>query len=331
MKTKLVWLGIMCFIICCFVVCASAEKIYIESNYSLTVPDGTTLYKEDIKDGIRIGSHYDYNNIKLHILLSKSKEDLLKSSYYDYYKVYGYNSQVVARYEVSEPSDGMVMSAVFNSNNYGVSVNVVFSSNEKSIQDAQDLFVAILKSVQSNSYPPKKEGLTRDSDGIWRYYVNNLFVEKTGIVEYEGGQFFVANGVLCSDANGLAEYGSQWYFLAGGQVQTQRTGLAEYGGEWFYVDKGILDVNRRGIVHYDGGQFMVAAGRILREANGLIQDPNTGKWYFVSAGQVASNYRGLALYDGHWFYVWDGVFQSNAEGYVEHDGSTFYVVGGMVQ
>ena len=93
---------------------------------------------------------------------------------------------------------------------------------------------------------------------------------------------------------------------------------------------GILDTNRNGIVSYDGGQFMLAAGRIVTEANGLIQDPNTGIWYFVSAGQVASGYRGLALYDGHWFYVWDGVFQDTAEGWVEYDGSVFYVVNGMV-
>ena len=176
-----------------------------------------------------------------------------------------------------------------------------------------------------------KNGLTMDDDGNWRYYENNEFVAKSGIVEYEGGQFFVANGVLCSTANGLNEFGGQWYFLAGGQVQAQQTGLAEYGGEWFYIDKGILDINRRGIVNHDGGQFMIAAGRILREANGLIQDPNTGIWYFVSAGQVAANYRGLALYDEHWFYVWDGVFQSDAEGWVDHDGATFYVIGGMVQ
>ena len=178
---------------------------------------------------------------------------------------------------------------------------------------------------------PNNSILKQDSDGKWRYYENGSFVEKTGVVEFSGGRFFVADGVLCSDANGLAEYGGQWYFLAGGQVQAQHTGLAEYGGEWFYVNNGILDITRAGIVTYDGAKFMLGTGRILKEANGLIQDPNTGTWYFVSAGQVASNYRGLALYDGHWFYVWDGVFQSNAEGYVEHDGATFYVVGGMVQ
>lgn len=197
------------------------------------------------------------------------------------------------------------------------------------IQDITDYLDYIDSSLNRN--PSPKNGLTKDDDDIWRYYENDKFVAKTGIVEYEGGQFFVANGVLCSTANGLNEFGGQWYFLAGGQVQAQQTGLAEYGGEWFYIDKGILDINRRGIVNHDGGQFMIAAGRILREANGLIQDPNTGIWYFVSAGQVAANYRGLALYDEHWFYVWDGVFQSDAEGWVDHDGATFYVIGGMIQ
>ena len=163
----------------------------------------------------------------------------------------------------------------------------------------------------------------------------HLFDESiTGFAQYGGGLFYVTGGDVITAANGLQNdpnNPSVWYFCANGQVQLQHTGLAEYGGQWFYINNGVLDTNKRGIVNYDGGQFMIAAGRILREANGLIQDPNTGTWYFVSAAQVASNYRGLALYDEHWFYVWDGVFQSNAEGYVEYDGATFYVSGGMVQ
>ena len=173
-----------------------------------------------------------------------------------------------------------------------------------------------------------KEGLVNEN-GMWVLYKDGEPDTTTfGIVPFNGGRFFVANGAIIPNS-GLVSDNTNWYFLSSGQV-ADYTGLAEYDGAWFYVTDGILDTNRNGIVSYDGGQFMLAAGRIVTEANGLIQDPNTGIWYFVSAGQVASGYRGLALYDGHWFYVWDGVFQDTAEGWVEYDGSVFYVVNGMV-
>ena len=74
---------------------------------------------------------------------------------------------------------------------------------------------------------------------------------------------------------------------------------------------------------------MIAAGRILREVNGLIQDPNTGLWYYVAAGQVA-DYTGLVLYDGAWFYVVNGELATGYTGPVVYDGSTFNVVNGQV-
>lgn len=173
-----------------------------------------------------------------------------------------------------------------------------------------------------------KNGLVNEN-GQWVLYKDGAVdTGAYGIMEYNGGRFFVANGAIIPNS-GLVSDGSAWYYLSSGQV-ADYTGLASYDGAWFYVTNGMLDTERNGIVSYDGAQFMLAAGRIVTEANGLIQDPVSGKWYFVSAGQVASNYRGLALYDGQWFYVWDGVFQSDAEGWVEHDGAMFYVVNGMV-
>ena len=172
-------------------------------------------------------------------------------------------------------------------------------------------------------------GLRMEADGSFYYYENGIInTTKYGIVNYDGSRFFIANGSIIPNS-GLASDGTSWYFLSSGQV-ADYTGLAEYDGAWFYVNNGILDTNRNGIVTYDGEQFMLAAGRIVTEADGLIQDPVSGIWYFVSAGQVASHYRGLALYDNHWFYVWDGVFQKGSEGWVEHDGASFYVVDGML-
>lgn len=173
-----------------------------------------------------------------------------------------------------------------------------------------------------------KSGLTLDDDGVYRLYKNGELDTSTfGVVDFNGGRFFVANGQIVPNS-GLVSDGAAWFYLANGQV-VDYTGLALYDGEWFYVANGVLDTTKAGLVSYDGRDFMVAAGRILTEANGLIQDPASGNWYYVAGGQVA-DYRGLVLYDGVWCYIWDGKFLSDAEGYVEHNGATFYVVNGQV-
>ncbi|MBR4726851.1 MAG: hypothetical protein IK080_03075, partial [Clostridia bacterium] len=157
-------------------------------------------------------------------------------------------------------------------------------------------------------------------------------VDFYGFAEYEGGLFYVYQGDVVTDANGLVNdpnNPADWYFCANGQAQLQYSGLAEYGGEWFYLENGKLNTARVGIVEYDGGRFMIAAGRILREVNGLIQDPNTGLWYYVAAGQVA-DYTGLVQYDGAWFYVTNGELATGYTGPVEYNGATFQVVNGQM-
>ena len=175
-------------------------------------------------------------------------------------------------------------------------------------------------------------GLVLDDDGVYRVYKDGVFDPVTGFTEYEGELFFVANGEIETSANGLVndpDNTSVWYFCACGQVALSYSGLAEYGGEWFYLSNGVLDTSSVGIVNYNGGRFMIAAGRILRDVNGLIQDPNTGLWYYVAGGQVV-DYTGLALYNGAWFYVIDGMLAVDYTGWVSYDGSDFYVVNGMV-
>ena len=209
------------------------------------------------------------------------------------------------------------------------SVNVYFENTETKYQFTgivTDGFSAAMDDLVS---PEVNSGLNCDADGVWRYYENGAFVEKTGIVEFQGGQFFVANGVLCSTANGLAEYGGQWYFLANGQIQTQYVGLALYDGEWFYVQNGRFDPNLSGLVDYDGSKFIVAAGRIIRGINGLWQNTD-GVWYFLADSQVVTYYSGMAEYNGSWFYVINGRLATEFTGDVEQNGMIYHVVGGQV-
>ena len=158
-------------------------------------------------------------------------------------------------------------------------------------------------------------------------------VDFYGFAEYGGGLFYVYKGDVVTDANGVImdpNNPSVWYFCANGQAQLQHTGIASYDGQFFYVVNGVLDTTKSCIIEYDGQSFIIAAGRILIEYSGLIQDPSTGVWYFVAEGRVLKEYTGLQLYDGAWFYVVNGRLASEYTGPVVYDGSTFNVVNGQV-
>ena len=178
---------------------------------------------------------------------------------------------------------------------------------------------------------PGKNGLVQDADGEFRYYLEDVFQKGyNGIVWFEGGYFFVADGRVCKEANGLALNGYDWYFLANGQVQDWYTGLAEYQGHWFYVEDGRFYDWRNGLYEFDGGLFVVAAGELIRTVNGLWQNTEgNGRWYFISNGQVV-DYTGLAMYDGAWFYVENGMLAEWYTGVVEYQGAYFWVVNGRI-
>ena len=167
---------------------------------------------------------------------------------------------------------------------------------------------------------------------------NDIYVQNySGIAKFDNAYVMVENGVYRDDLNGVKldpSDGKTFWFLAGGQVQAQHKGLAEYDGEWFYIENGRVATGMNAFVPYDGGLFAVAAGRIVKEYSGLMQDPQntkTGAWYFFSQGQAQTQYTGLAQYDGQWFYVQSGKLATDYTGSVKYDGSTFHVVNGMVK
>lgn len=173
-------------------------------------------------------------------------------------------------------------------------------------------------------------GLHIDEDGVCRYYVNDEFQKDfAGIADYNGGQFFVANGVVCSKANGLNEYKGTWYYLANGQVQRGYNGLALYNGAWFYLTNGVLNTDVNGLVPYNGGTFLFSAGRLRNDVNGLWQNAD-GTWYFLALGQVQTQHTGVAIYDGSAFYVRNGKLAKDYKGTVVYDGATFNVVNGQL-
>lgn len=162
-------------------------------------------------------------------------------------------------------------------------------------------------------------------DGVWQENVSEF-------AYYDGKLFRVSLGRIDTEANGLVNdpvNTMDWYYCYQGQVQDY-SGLAEYDGAWFYVKDGLMDTTMRGYVDYDGGKFYVAAGRILREVNGLAQDPENGEWFYCANGEAQLQYTGLAQYDGAWFYIEKGKLADKFNGYVWYDGKQFLVQNGMV-
>ena len=171
-------------------------------------------------------------------------------------------------------------------------------------------------------------------DGKFYYYEGDEWIkDKHGYVDFDGSKFLVAHGVVATEMNGLVmdpDNESDWYFLSNGLAQTQHTGLVEYDGEWFYVSEGKLDTTINDYVEYDGGLFFVAVGRLVREYQGLAQDPNGDDWYYVADGQAQTQYTGLAEYDGEWFFIETGKFNKEFSGIVDYNGGYFKIADGTM-
>lgn len=163
--------------------------------------------------------------------------------------------------------------------------------------------------IKKDAIPADPEpftGLKKEDDGKWYYYVKGEFKDTTGFVTFQGGEFWVTDGVVDTSLNGLVNCpGDKWLFFSQGQVQ-RVTQLATYAGKGFMVKNGELDVNANGLYDVDGVKVAFAAGRWLTEVNGIWQNPKDGVWYFLAEGRV-QNYTGTATYDGASFELVNGV------------------------
>lgn len=218
---------------------------------------------------------------------------------------------------------------------YGHLYKITVSLNSGNGYTFLDAAGNVLASGAINGYAATSEKYDASNVGYaYPFPKTHIFPpDFNGFASFDIGLFRAYMGSVVTEANGLVQDPNNtdiWYYCANGQAQMQYTGLTDYDGEWFYIDRGILDTTKSGFVTYNGRQFVVAQGRLLKEYNGLIQDPaNPSDWYFVAEGQV-SNYTGLVLYDGQWFYVINGRFATEYTGDVVYDGATFYVVNGQL-
>ena len=197
------------------------------------------------------------------------------------------------------------------------------------------LGIASMLAPAAEAYAAQPADSLKNEDGKWYYYEGDEWIsDKYGFVDHNNSKFLVANGVVADTANGIQQDPDDtktWYFCSQGQVQLDYSGLAEYDNAWFLLKNGVLDTTVNDFVEYDGGLFFIAAGRLVKEQNGLAMDPDDPtSWYYCSQGQAQTDYTGLAAYDGEWFYIIDGKQAIDYTGEVEYDGASFYVMNGMV-
>ena len=158
-----------------------------------------------------------------------------------------------------------------------------------------------------------KNGLLKDSDGVWRYYTNNQVdlingVQNTsysGLIYNGGNWYYVQKGVRNTAYSGLSVYNGSWYYVKGGTADWSYTGLAQYNGVWYYVRQGSVDWEYTGLCQYDTIWFYIKNGALDWNYTGLCQ--HSGVWYYITKGQVNWNYTGSCIYNGKSYYVEKGV------------------------
>lgn len=177
---------------------------------------------------------------------------------------------------------------------------------------------------------PPAGGLSNE-DGAWKYYDENgeVMTSFTGLVNFEGGKFFVRNGVVDTTVNGVQSPDAKsFYFFANGQICSNFTGFAEYAGQWFVVKNGVLQTSYNGLYEYDGEKFWVAAGQ-KTHYSGLMKTEEG--WLYLSNGQFYPT-TDLIHYDGEIFYVKNGKLQESFTGTVkDFRGVEYNIVNGMVK
>ena len=93
-----------------------------------------------------------------------------------------------------------------------------------------------------------KNGLLKDSDGVWRYYTNNqVDTSYTGFAASGSDQVYLINGVQNTSYSGLIYNGGNWYYVQKGVRNTAYSGLSVYNGSWYYVKGGTADWSYTGL------------------------------------------------------------------------------------
>ena len=174
-----------------------------------------------------------------------------------------------------------------------------------------------------------KNGLLKDSDGVWRYYTNNqVDTSYTGFVASVSDQVYLINGVQNTSYSGLIYNGGNWYYVQKGVRNTAYSGLSVYNGSWYYVKGGTADWSYTGLAQYNGVWYYVRQGSVDWEYTGLCQYDTI--WFYIKNGALDWNYTGLCQHSGVWYYITKGQVNWNYTGSCIYNGKSYYVEKGVL-
>ncbi len=185
----------------------------------------------------------------------------------------------------------------------------------------------------------KINGLHKDSDGVWRYYVEGEATDYTGYAENDNGKWYVENGVVTfetagvlKDAAGVLGEAGAWYYVVGSKVQTGYTGVANHKNDngWWYVVNGKVDFSHTGVDKNNNGWWYVKGGKVDFTHNGV--DKNSNGWWYIVGGKVQFGYTGVANYKNSngWWYIKGGKVDFSANTVAKNDKGWWLVEGGKV-
>ena len=171
---------------------------------------------------------------------------------------------------------------------------------------------------------PARSGLVQDSDGIWRYYVNNKVATTfTGMVKKGSENWYVQNGIFQKSYSGLVHYNNRWWYITNGVEDKSYAGLTWYNSNWWYVSDGTLNKQYEGLTWHNNNWWYITNGTINRTYAGLTW--YSSNWWYVSNGSLNKVFAGLTLYNGSWWYVKNGTLVNGFTGIVLHNGNNWYV------
>ena len=174
-----------------------------------------------------------------------------------------------------------------------------------------------------------KNGLLKDSDGVWRCYTNNqVDTSYTGFAASGSDQVYLINGVQNTSYSGLIYNGGNWYYVQKGVRNTAYSGLSVYNGSWYYVKGGTADWSYTGLAQYNGVWYYVRQGSVDWEYTGLCQYDTI--WFYIKNGALDWNYTGLCQHSGVWYYITKGQVNWNYTGSCIYNGKSYYVEKGVL-
>ncbi len=177
--------------------------------------------------------------------------------------------------------------------------------------------------------PNAKNGLVREEDGNFYYYVNGtLQSQYTGFAENQLGKWYVVNGVVQLSYDGLAIVDGVGYLLKAGTV-SDFTGISKQEGVYYYFAEGVNDLVLEGLVYCNGMKAYVQNGEVNFNKSGVVEDG--GKLVYVKYGIWRNTFKGLARSDdGNWLYFANGTFDGTYTGVAKLNANWVYVENGTV-